>query len=155
MSYIELYPSLLQKGLVVPRPMGSPPDRMPPWYNPNAHCPFHEGSPGHDLEGCYALKHKVRELIDSKTLYFRDMGPNVKNNPLPLNGDPIVNAIEDASGGVMIDKVDDVKTPLATFHARLVEAGMIDVCHDSCEECVAHLRGCQMIRDNIQDLMKK
>ncbi|XP_050909857.1 proline-rich protein 3-like [Lathyrus oleraceus] len=86
MSYTELYPSLLQKGLVVPRPMGPPPDRLPPWYNPNAHCPFHEGSPGHDLEGCYALKHRVRELIESKILSFKDMGPNVKNNPLPPHG---------------------------------------------------------------------
>lgn len=68
MSYTELYPSLLQKGLVVPKPMGPPPDCLPPWYNPNAHRPFHEGAPRHDLEGCYALKHRVHELIESKIL---------------------------------------------------------------------------------------
>ncbi|XP_050919729.1 uncharacterized protein LOC127137302 [Lathyrus oleraceus] len=155
MSYTEIYPSLLQKGLVVPRPMGPPPDRLPPWYNPNAYCPFHEGAPGHDLEGCYTLKHRVRELIESKILSFKDMGPNVKNNPLPPYGDPAVNAIEDASVGVTIDKVDDVKTPLAAFHARLVEAGLINVRHDNCEECATHPRGCQMVRDNIQILMDK
>ncbi|XP_050914807.1 uncharacterized protein LOC127129715 [Lathyrus oleraceus] len=127
MSYTELYPSLLQKGLVVPRPMGPPPDRLPPWYNPNAHYPFHEGAPRHDLEGYYALKHRVRELIESKILSFKDMGPNVKNNPLPPHGDPTVNAIEDAFVGVMVEKVDDVKTPLAAFHARLVEAGLINI----------------------------
>ncbi|XP_050890186.1 uncharacterized protein LOC127095556 [Lathyrus oleraceus] len=155
MLYTEIYPSLLQKGLVVPRPMGPPPDRLPPWYNPNAHCHFHEGAPGHDLEGCYALKHMVRELIESKILYFKDMGPNVKNNPLPPHGDPAVNAIEDASVSVMVDKVDDVKNPLAAFHARLVEAGLINVNHDKCEECATHQRGCQMVRDNIQNLMDK
>ncbi|XP_050876089.1 uncharacterized protein LOC127079759 [Lathyrus oleraceus] len=155
MSYTELYPSLFQKGSVVPIPMGPPPDCLPPWYNPNAHCPFHEGAPGHDLEGCYALKHRVHELIDRKILSFRDMGPNVKNNPIPPHGDPTVNAIEDASDGVMVEKVDDVKTPLAAFHARLVEAGLIDICHDNCEECATHPRGCQMVRDNIQDLMNK
>ncbi|XP_050896536.1 uncharacterized protein LOC127103311 [Lathyrus oleraceus] len=128
MSYTELYPSILQKDLVVPRPMGSPPGRLPPW---------------------------VQELIDSKVLSFRDMGPNVKNNPLPPHGDPIVNAIEDASDGVMVKKVDDAKTPLATFHAGLVEADLINVYHNSCEECATHSRGCQTIRDNIQDLMKK
>ncbi|XP_050909656.1 uncharacterized protein LOC127123486 [Lathyrus oleraceus] len=153
MSYTELYPSLLQKGLVVPRPMGPPPDRLPPWYNPNAHCLFHEGAPGHDLEGCYALKHRVRELIESKVLSFKDMGPNVKNNPLPPHGDPTVNAIEDASTVVMVEKVEDVKTPLAAFHARLVEAGLVNVDHDNCEECATHPRGCQMVRDNIQNLM--
>ncbi|XP_050897438.1 uncharacterized protein LOC127104294 [Lathyrus oleraceus] len=155
MSYTELYPSLLQKALVVPRPMGHPPDRLPPWYNPNAHCPFHEGAPGHDLEGCYALKHRVRELIESKILSFKDMGLNVKNNPLPPHGNPTVNAIEDASVGVTVDKVDDVKTPLAAFHARLVEAGMINVNHENCEECATYPKGCQVVRDNIQDLMDK
>ncbi|XP_050890577.1 uncharacterized protein LOC127095987 [Lathyrus oleraceus] len=129
MLYTELYSSMLQKGLVVPRPMGPPPDRLPPWYNPNAHCPFHEGAPGHDLEGCYALKHRVRELIESKILPFKDMRPNVKNNPVPPHGDPAVNAIEDAYVGVTLDKVDDVKTPLAAFHVRLVEAGLINVRH--------------------------
>ncbi|XP_050919511.1 uncharacterized protein LOC127137057 [Lathyrus oleraceus] len=155
MSYTELYPSLLQKGLVVPRPMGPPPDRLPPWYNPNAHCPFHEGAPGHDLEGCYALKHRVRELIESKILSFKDMGPNVKNNPLPPHGDPAVNAIEDASTVVMVEKVEDVKTHLAAFHARLVEAGLVNVDHDNCEECAIYPKGCQVVRDNIQDLMDK
>ncbi|XP_050890365.1 uncharacterized protein LOC127095765 [Lathyrus oleraceus] len=155
MSYTELYPSLLQKGLVVPRPMGPPPDRLPPWYNPNAHCPFHEDAPGHDLEGCYALKHRVRELIERKILSFKDMGPNVKNNPLPPHGDPTVNAIEDASTVVMVEKVEDVKTPLAAFHARLVEAGLVNVDHDNCEECATRPRGCQVVRDNIQNLMDK
>ncbi|XP_050909572.1 uncharacterized protein LOC127123393 [Lathyrus oleraceus] len=155
MSYNELYPSLLQKGLMVPRPMGPPPDRLPPWYNPNAHYPFHEGAPGHDLEGCYALKPRVRELIESKILSFKDMGPNVKNNPLPPHGNPTVNAIEDASVGVTVDKVDDVNTPLAAFHARLVEAGMINVNHENCEECATYPKGCQVVRDNIQDLMDK
>ncbi|KAI5409412.1 hypothetical protein KIW84_055010 [Lathyrus oleraceus] len=33
MTYTELYPYLLQKGLVVPRPLGPPPDPLPTWYN--------------------------------------------------------------------------------------------------------------------------
>ncbi|XP_050908561.1 white-opaque regulator 2 [Lathyrus oleraceus] len=78
MTYTELYPSLLQKRLVTPRPLGPPPNPLPPWYNQDAHCLFHEGAPGHDLEGCYALKHIVRELVKKKILSFRDVGPNVK-----------------------------------------------------------------------------
>ena len=70
MTYTELYPSLLQKGLVTPRSLGPPPNPLPPWYNQDAHCPFHEGAPGHDLEGCYALKHIVRELVEKKILSF-------------------------------------------------------------------------------------
>lgn len=127
---------------MIPIPLGPPPDRLPPWYNPNAHCPFHEGAPGHDLEGRYALKHRVRELIESKILSFKDMGPNVKNNPLPPHENPGVNAIKDASVGVTVDKVEDVKTPLTAFHARLVEAGLVNVDHDNGEECATHPRGC-------------
>lgn len=102
---------------MVHRPIGHPLDHLPSWYNPNAHCPFHEGAPGHDLEGYYAFKHMVRELIDSKILSFRDMGTNVKDNHLPLHGNLTVNAIEDAFDGVVVEKVDNVKTPLAAFHA--------------------------------------
>lgn len=145
MSYIELYLSLVQKGIVVPRILGPQHDRLRPRYNPNAYCPFHEGAHGHDLEGCYALKHKVCELIESKIFPFKDMGHNMKKNPLPLHGNLIVNAIKEASGGYVIEKVDDVNTPLATFHTRLVETGLIGVHHDDCEECVIYLRGCKMV----------
>lgn len=86
MSYTELYMSLLKKGLDVPRPLGPPPEPLPFYYKPNAHYPFYEGALGHDLEGCYALKHIVRELIEKKILSFGDTVPNVKNNPLPAHG---------------------------------------------------------------------
>lgn len=118
---------------MVPRSLGPSRNRLPPWYNPNAQCPFLEGAHGYDLEGFYALKHKVRELIESKILSFKDMGPNMKSNALPMHGNSIVNAIEEDSDGYVIERVDDVKTPLATFHTRLVEAGLIGVHHDDCE----------------------
>ncbi|XP_050915683.1 uncharacterized protein LOC127130762 [Lathyrus oleraceus] len=149
--YIELYPSLLQKGLVTPRPLDPSPDHLPPWYNKNAHCPFHEGALGHDLEGCYALKHIVRELVEKKILSFRDDGPNVKSNPLPTHGD--VNAIEDVSDVCIIKNVEDVKTLLLSLHARLVRVNLIDTCHDNCEECVVYPRGCKLVRADIQNLM--
>ncbi|XP_050877822.1 uncharacterized protein LOC127081624 [Lathyrus oleraceus] len=126
MTYTELYPSLFQKGLVVPRPLGPPPDPLPPWYNPNAHCPFHE----------------VRELVEKKILSFRDLGPNVKSNPLPAH--ETVNAIEEASNGDVIKDVANIKTPLLAFHARLVEAGLVSACHKDCEECAIHPEGCEM-----------
>lgn len=86
MTYSELYPYLLQKGLVVPRNL---PPLLEPylmWYNLNAHCTFHNGAPGHDLEGFFSLKSRVKELVMSKILIFRDIGSNVKNNPLLTHG---------------------------------------------------------------------
>lgn len=140
MSYTELYSSLLKKGLVVPRPLGPPPDPLPPCYNPNAHCLFHEGAPGHDLEGCYTLKHIVRELIEKKILLFGDTSPNVKNNPLPSHGS--VNTIDDEPDEGMILDATKIKTPLRDFHAKLVEASLLKNCHKSCEECTIGPKGC-------------
>ncbi|XP_050915276.1 uncharacterized protein LOC127130282 [Lathyrus oleraceus] len=97
----------------------------------------------------------VSELIDSNILSFRDMRPNVKNNPLPVHINPAVNAIEDVSDDFVVEKVDDVKTPLAVFHARLVEAGLIDIRHNNCEDCAIHPRGSRMVHDNIQDLINQ
>ncbi|XP_050888863.1 uncharacterized protein LOC127094035 [Lathyrus oleraceus] len=153
MSYTELYPSLLKKGLVVPRPLGPPPDPLPPYYNPNAHCLFHEGSPGHDLEGCYVLKHIVRELIKKKILSFGDTSPNVKNNPLPTHGS--VNAIDDESDEGLILDATKIKTPLRDFHAKLVEAGLLKNYHKSCEECTIGPKGCEMVRKDIQELINQ
>lgn len=151
--YTELYPSLLQKGLVVPRPLGPPSDPLHPWYNPNAHCSFHEGAPRHDLEGCYALKHIVRELVEKKILSFKDLGPNVKSNPLPSHG--TVNAIEEASDGDVIKDVANIKTHLLAFHARLGEVGLVSACHKYCEECAIHPRGCEIVRKDVQYSMNQ
>ncbi|XP_050916569.1 uncharacterized protein LOC127131696 [Lathyrus oleraceus] len=125
MTYTELYPSLLHKGLVTPRPLGPPQNPLLPWYNQDAHYPFHEGAPGHDLEGCYTLKHIVRELVEKKILSFRDVGPNIKN----------------------------VKTSLLALHAKLVGASLIDAYHNNCEECALYPRGCKVVRTDIQNLM--
>lgn len=46
---------------------------------------------------------------------FRDMGPDVKNNPLPAYG--VVNSIKELSDGCVIEDVEDIKTPLLFFHA--------------------------------------
>lgn len=84
MTYSQLYPALIQKGLVTPRGYENPPPNpLPTWYDLHKHCAFHEGAAGHDLEGCFALKAKVRDLIKAGILNFQDIGPNVKTNPMP------------------------------------------------------------------------
>lgn len=143
MSYTELYSSLLKKGLTVPRPLGPPPDPLPPYYNPNAHFPFPEGAPWHDLEGCYALKHIVRELIEKMILLFGDIGLNVKNNPLPAHGS--MNANDDEPDESLILDAAKIKTSLRDFHAKLVEVGLLKNCHKICEECTIGPKGYEMV----------
>lgn len=82
------------------------------------------------------------------------MGPNVKNNALPMHGNPIVNVIEEEyNNGYVIENFNDVITLLVAFHARLLGDSLISACHDNCEEYVIHLRGCEMVQADIQDQM--
>lgn len=83
MTYSQLFRPLIQKGLIVTRSLPTILEPYPLGYDPNAYWEFHEGAPGHSLEGCYAFKAKVQELINSKILSFKDVGPNVRSNPLP------------------------------------------------------------------------
>lgn len=129
------------------------PDPPPYWFNPNAHCDFHEGSPGHDLEGCFALQAKVQELVRKNILTFKDVRPNVKDNPLSGHRGPTVNAVEEDLGIYFVHDVTKVQTPLATFPARLVEEGLIKEKHEGCIEYVTHPEGCQVVTIYVQYLM--
>ncbi|XP_050876645.1 uncharacterized protein LOC127080362 [Lathyrus oleraceus] len=121
--------SQAHKGLVTPRPLGPPPNPLP----------------------SNLLKHIVRELVEKKILSFRDVGPNVKSNPLPTHGD--VNASEDVYDVCIIKNVEYVKTLLLALHARLVGASLIDTYHDNCQECALFPRGCKLVGADIQNLM--
>ena len=82
MTYTALYPHLVELGLITTRPL-IPPNPLPTGVRTDLHCEFHQGAAGHDLENCYPLKARVRELVRSKEINFRDPPPNVINNPLP------------------------------------------------------------------------
>lgn len=126
MKYSQLYPALIQRGLVTPRGYKTPPPNpLPAWYDPQKHCEFHEGAPGHDLDNCYALKIKVQELIKADILSFKDTGPNVKTNPLPNHGGPSVSMVEIEEPDQLID-LNLMKTPLAQLHAGLVKYALIE-----------------------------
>ncbi|KAH1265648.1 hypothetical protein GmHk_01G001318 [Glycine max] len=73
MTYKDLLPSLIANQMPL----------FPRWYNPNATCAYHGGTPGHLTEQCMAFKRKVQ----------KDW-PNVKTNPLANHGGGAVNAIE-------------------------------------------------------------
>src|SRR3954471_7555417 len=83
MTYTELYPALIHKKLVQPRSPPPIPEKIPWWYNADVTCAFHQDAPGHSLEDCWALKVEVQRLTRAGILSFRDIGPNVQNNPLP------------------------------------------------------------------------
>ena len=94
MSYGDLLPSLIanQLAMVTPRRIHQSP--FPRWYNLDATCVYHGGTPRHSIEQCVDLKHKVQSLIDTGWLTFQEDGPNVKSNSLANHREPAVNAIE-------------------------------------------------------------
>ncbi|KAK2396167.1 hypothetical protein QL285_057834 [Trifolium repens] len=68
----QILPYLIQKGLVDPKPL---PPKVPPYpsyFDVNAKCEYHAGSPGHTIENCKGFKYKVQELIDRKLLSFKE-----------------------------------------------------------------------------------
>ena len=82
MTYTKLYPALVQKGLITTRPL-IPRNPSPAGFRSDLYSEFHQGATGHDLESCYALKTRVKELVKVNILTFKETNPNVVNNPLP------------------------------------------------------------------------
>lgn len=122
MQYSKLYPSLIQRGLVVPKGYPTPPPNpLPAWYNSAKHCEFHEGAPDHDLDNCFALKLRVQELIKSDILSFKDTNPNVKTNPMPNHAGPSINMLE-GEELIMKHDLNDPNFPLKPLYARLVKS---------------------------------
>ena len=94
MTYIELYPKLVQLDSLIP--MNIPPMQpsYPRWYNENTCCDYHFGNRGHSTEDCTALKRKVHDLIKVEALEFDDEDvPDVNRNPLPDHQRSKINAI--------------------------------------------------------------
>ena len=95
MTYTELYPKLVQSGLLSPvdiPPLQSP---YPRWYNENVHCDYHSGNRGHSTKNYTTLKRRVQDLIKKRELTFEDGDiPNVNRNPLPNHGGPKVNVVK-------------------------------------------------------------
>ena len=94
MTYIELYPKLVQLGSLVPMDIPPMQPPYPRWYNENARCDYHSDNRGHSTEDCTALKRKVYDLIKAGALAFDDDDvPDVNRNPLPDHQWPKINAI--------------------------------------------------------------
>ena len=124
MTYTELYPKLIQGGLLISIRIPLIRPLYPRWYNENASCDYHSGNRGHSLKDYTALKWMVNELIKRGELTFEDEDvPNVNGNPLPNHEGPKVNAVED-SQGIKRD-VKDVNMPMGLVFEALVKVGRL------------------------------
>lgn len=63
-------------------------------FNAAQKCVYHDGAPGHDTQDCWALKHKIQDLIDNGEVVVTKLDqPNVQDNSLPLHKEEEVNMI--------------------------------------------------------------
>lgn len=144
---------MIQKGLFAPKSLPPLPESYPHWYDPSAHCEYHEGAYEHSLDSYLALKAKVQDLINKKILSFKETRRNVQNNPFPAHGEPTINVIEEVSDTQWIRVVKEVKTLLTKFHAGLVESCLIGWMNDKCVKCSIQPRGFLIVQRNIHYLM--
>ena len=95
MSLSQALQHLLRSNLVTLRDPPANSDTSSPRYNPNAKCAYHSNSLGNKTDQCWALKNKIQDLVDNKTIEFDPPPtPNVITAPIPKH-DKSVNAIED------------------------------------------------------------
>ncbi|KAF1881766.1 hypothetical protein Lal_00013180 [Lupinus albus] len=120
---------------------GQTPNTTAPWYDPNANCDYHSGIIGHYTETCRALKHRIQDLIDSKWLEFKDTVPTITGNPLPNHGNQGINVLEQDDDMAVVEKVEDMKTPLKVIFKVLCQQGLVEMVGEGAYEddvCLMH-----------------
>ncbi|KAF1865476.1 hypothetical protein Lal_00004851, partial [Lupinus albus] len=125
-TYAELFAHLQTERILAPI-AGQTPNTTAPWYDPNANCDYHYGIIGHSTETCRALKHRIQDLIDSKWLEFKDAIPTITGNPLPNHGNQGINVLEQDDDMGVVEKVEDMKTPLKVIFKALCQQGLVEI----------------------------
>ncbi|KAF1863185.1 hypothetical protein Lal_00012495, partial [Lupinus albus] len=139
-TYAELFAHLQTERILTPI-AGQTPNTTAPWYDPNANCDYHSGIIGHSTETCRALKHRVQDLIDSKWLEFKDTVPTITGNPLPNHGSQGINVLEQDDDMAVVEKVEDMKTPLKVIFKVLCQQGLVEMVGEGAYEddvCLMH-----------------
>ncbi|KAJ9186810.1 hypothetical protein P3X46_002342 [Hevea brasiliensis] len=83
----KVFKRLKAWGLLQPLAPRPPPNPLPPNYNANLYCQFHQ-THGHNTDRCFRLKHEVQDLIDAKKIADPKNRPNTCTNPMPNHNVP-------------------------------------------------------------------
>ncbi|XP_058746121.1 uncharacterized protein LOC131618991 [Vicia villosa] len=153
MTYAQVLPYLLDLNLVQLRTLATP-AKLPPNWDANARCEFHSGSPGHNIENCKALKHKVQDLLDSKAIEFTPtQGPNVVQNPMPPHGTHAANAIGVVEDTHLVKDVIELGSLLPLLKKELLRMRLYAGCGEFCPNCMVTSSVCDKVKDGIQQLI--
>ncbi|XP_027156469.1 uncharacterized protein LOC113757311 [Coffea eugenioides] len=138
----QLYEQLKAVGKIGTVPPKIYPRGPPAGYDPHAICAYHSGSPGHITGNCWALKHKIQDMIDSGDILLRrkgEQGPNVSKNPLPEHGSTVGVIIADEDfvdpSQYIVDETE-VFGVMETDHAEMRKLLSVEesITKDSAEE---------------------
>ncbi|CAI8588867.1 unnamed protein product [Vicia faba] len=147
MSYAELLPVLIREKLVQTRPPPTIPLTFPWYYKADETCAFHQGAPGHNVENCYPLKSEVHKMVRYGLFSFKDVSPNVKDNPLPKHGGAnTVNMVVGCPGDFRIYDINLVRGDLVKMHVDLCNFIYYYHDHAGCGICNNDIQGCDKIK---------
>ncbi|XP_039021236.1 uncharacterized protein LOC120153320 [Hibiscus syriacus] len=121
--YSEIYASLLKADLIHPYKLTPMQPPYPHWYNANAHCEYHAGIAGHDIENFPQFKKVVQNLINAGDLEFKT--PAVNTHPMPNHGGQGINMVEEEEIRTTKRNVSEVKSPICWVFRQLCTSGMI------------------------------
>ena len=107
---------------------------MLPWYyKVDQTYAFHQGDPGNNIENYYPLKSEVQKMVRSGLLSFKDIGPNVKDNPLPKHGGgSAVNMVAGCPGDFRVFDINLVRGNLVKMHVDLWKFNYYTHDHATC-----------------------
>jgi len=72
MKYADLFPRLLKSNLVYTKAPPLMPAKLTSRYKPGLFCAFHQGTPGHDIEHCFAFQKVVQKLVQKNLILFEE-----------------------------------------------------------------------------------
>ena len=146
MSLSQALQHLLKANLVTLYDPPPNPNISSPKYNPNSKCAYHSNSHGHETDQCWALKTKIQDLIDNKTIEFDPPAtPNVITAPMS-NHDKGFNAIDDTT---FVSSIEDLTTPLTTVKDNLLRVGVFSGCSKDCVCCDQQVNGCKRLKEGV------
>ena len=84
MTLTQAYENLSSKGFIKPLDPTPLPNPIPPTWNLNEYCHYHQNS-SHKTDNWFHLKHEIQDLIDNGTLPNPKIitKPNIRKNSLP------------------------------------------------------------------------
>lgn len=89
--------------------------------------PYPPGYDANTLENCFTFQNHVQDLIEAKAVTFTPRRPNVNTNPMPTHRGASVNAIKESDKGELVQKVEEIQTPIAVIGTQLLKNGLIPV----------------------------